>query len=292
MWRSNAIKTNIKSIKQTSYHMEYGEKIDDKDYNIEKYDNKGRLIQKEKSTLANKGSGMETKNGEKCAYTYDLNGNLTQILYTDSTIYFTKYRRFSYSYDDKNILIKEKLDEGEKLKWMTDEYEILYSYDEKGHVIEKLRNSLIDSKRIRNKNEFDEKGNWVKDVTFLNNNVYAIETFEYNDRGQIIKINSLDKETGKFRPMSSFTYDQSGRILKQDDYYSCDTRFTVWSEKVIQRFTVEYDTNGLPVKIKSFSSDLSKHDWSWEYSYDSSNRLIQVVMLYEDKPQSTKTFEY
>lgn len=295
-WRKFLISEKVKLVKQTNYSFEYGEKIENKNFLIERYDESGKLFEKQKLFVRNVAGGTNIES--KCLYQFNSNGKVKQVACLDSSIYSKQARRVSYSYDDKNLLLSEISEQGngEVMIWeitnFKKEYEKTYTYNDKGSLIEENKKNSGGYNPTKIKYEYDDKGNTIKKVVFLNDGVYQKNTFEYEIDGKLKLINALDKKKDILRPLVAIKYSKLGNVLLEEHYYEESEYSFNWVDKVLVSFVFEYDINNNLSEIKLFGVDKTKIKENWKYKYDNKNQLIEVTQFINNKPVLVVNNEY
>lgn len=95
------------------------------------------------------------------------------------------------------------------------------------------------------------------------NNISSLLKFEYNENGNKIACQSLDKK-GKFSKPVKYEYDDQNRLVK---IYNFGRK-----KYVLTRHNI-YDSNGNIVKVKYYTIS-GNFMYALDYSYDKNNRLI------------------
>lgn len=140
-------------------------KLETKD--IYKYDNKGNIIECKSYNI---GGTLESY----FTYKYDNKGNVTILNYnSDGTL----KNKDIFIYDNKWDIVEDNMyDSEENLQ-----YKNIYKYDNTGNLVKKnsydSEGNLLEKYTF--KYEFDNKGNWVKRIVFLDNAQELISTREY-----------------------------------------------------------------------------------------------------------------
>jgi YD repeat-containing protein len=205
--------------------------------------------------------GNEDGTVTKYEYVYDGNGNITKSVMTiDNSDSQTV---IEYEYDSKNNPIKIIED------WKTTEN----VYDENGNVIKEIATDDSDNIYV-SEFTYDEKGNQLSVKSFTNGEEWESKEFsyEYNDKGDIIKI----ALTNNIRPESSYDtvydchYDENGRIIKK--VTSVSGQIIASNGPTIEEF--EYNDKGDIVKLtKTTATYVSVTEY--EYTYNESGDIVK-----------------
>lgn len=187
---------------------------------------------------------------------------------------FTKYQKVKHSYDEAgrrastkgydrtpNVITSLNIDETtDKVK-----FTIKYKYGE--------------DNKLKQKTEFDSKGN-----------VTTITTFTYNSFGLLTKEESV---SGGYRDWYVYEYDNSGHVINKkwydsdegllenesNEYINNQLVSSIWenySEGEMEgKITCKYE-NGNEIEIVEFDIiDNTKITWTYKYKYDSHNNWIE-----------------
>ena len=205
--------------------------------------------------------GNEDGTVTKYEYVYDGNGNITKSVMTiDNSDSQTV---IEYEYDSKNNPIKIIKD------WKTTEN----VYDENGNVIKEIATDDSDNIYV-SEFTYDEKGNQLSVKSFTNGEEWESKEFsyEYNDKGDIIKI----ALTNNIHPESSYDtvydchYDENGRIIKK--VTSVSGQIISSNGPVTEEF--EYNDKGDVVKLtKTTAINVSVTEY--EYTYNESGDIVK-----------------
>lgn len=196
-----------------------------------------------------------------------------------------------YEYNEKGLLIKNK-----KYWWSTlnsifysDDY-IEYVYDENDRLI--IEYSAYQSMQ----------------------NIYNIYTYEYNEKGNLIKRINNKKNTDNAETDLSDTYidaywvyeyDDNNNLIKEEYFYYLENEW-----KLLSTVTYEYDNKDKLIKENSVSSTLGSSTSLYEYEddklikiiqvnygydlyiYDEQNNLIQILDYEGNQLKTTTTYTY
>ena len=205
--------------------------------------------------------GNEDGTVTKYEYVYDGNGNITKSVMTTGNS--EKQTVIEYEYDTKNNPIKKKEE-----RQTTENV-----YDENGNVIKEIVTDDSDNIYV-SEFTYDEKGNQLSVKSFTNGEEWESKEFsyEYNDKGDIIKI----ALTNNIRPESSYDtvydchYDENGRIIKKVTSVSGQTMAS--NGPVTEEF--EYNDKGDVVKFtKTTAINVSVIEY--EYTYNESGDIVK-----------------
>lgn len=163
------------------------------------------------------------------AYSYDVRGNRTQVLASNSS----GAQRTTYTFDAANRLLNET----NPLNQVT-----RFTYDAKGN-----RETKVDGKNATTGYGYDEAGRLI-DITFADGTAYA---FRFDALGR--RVSEASSTHAR-----SFTYDTTGRVETVTDGqtgavvtsgYDAEGRRTLVSEGGVER-RFEYDARGLLKRLK------------------------------------------
>ena len=176
-WETDNLRGKVKSYTQSSYDSaeRFGEiqeiqKIDGSLFNKEtyKYDTKGNLIED---------NSYYSDSSLNCKWTYKYDDKDNRIEANGYSANGSFNEKYINKYDDKDNRI-------EAIWYKSDgklEFKYIMKYDYKSNLIEKNgynADGSLEYKRIF-KYEFDEKGNWIKKISFKNQIPENIKEREY-----------------------------------------------------------------------------------------------------------------
>lgn len=190
-------------------------------------------------------------------YTYDEKGNLVKS--SDSDVIS------KYYYDDKGNLVKhEKIDANDTLIYVR-----IYKYDSENRLV-------FDEKEEKNEYskqtwQYDDKGRLVKETSegFSIGSIFAegTTTYVYDDNG-LLKTKSLDR--GFSRP-EIYTYEYYGNGLLKSVRRDSDAIANSYEIN-----TYEYDEKGNLIKhVQQKDPEINLETTTFEYEYDDQNRLVK-----------------
>ena len=114
--------------------------------------------------------------------------------------------------------------------------------------------------------EFDEKGNWIKETNYdENDKMSSYRTFEYDENGRVTKETDYDTD-GKVSSYCTYEYDEKGNWIKETNYDEND--------KMSSYRTFEYDENGRVTKETDYNTD-GKVSSYCTYEYDEKGNRIK-----------------
>lgn len=242
------------------------------------YGNKTEFAYDDNSNLAS----VTDAKGNKTRYEYDNNGNQVKIIYPDNT-------EITMEYDARNQIISK-----------SNAYDVTtsYQYDGIGNLTEVI-NSYGKSTRY----EYDELGNITK-ITDANGNVTE---YEYNSKERYKTVtNALGNE-------SIYLYDTLGNVIWYKDYSGNVITYTYDENNNLSSETSEnevihynYDSQNQLIKVEDkngittyayddFGRILEKHTpdgSSFEYEYDSKNRLSSKILKINGNLYDKTAYEY
>ena len=131
--------------------------------------------------------------------------------------------------------------------------------------------------------EFDEKGNWIKETNYdENDKMSSYRTFEYDENGRVTKETDYDTD-GKVSSYCTYEYDEKGNRIKDTDYDENnnvkDVHEREYDENGNQVKWTEYDSEGQLVEycIYEYNSD---NEYKKDTTYDSEGNVIGYT-IYE-----------
>jgi len=216
------------------------------------YDAKGRVIKE-----MNYFDEEEFSDGRELAYNDHDQLEMIRIKYADGSETLQKYERqpnfsrISYFNEDDELEYTEerKADENNNLlefaKYGTNndpEYKIIFIYDDHGRLSETRENNISEDFRSVTRMEYDDKNNPVKEVAYTERgNVMSSKLSIYNEKNEVIKEvvndytisyvideqgNRMERKitnlSGQLEELTSYTYDEDGRLLEERFYKSND----------------------------------------------------------------------
>ena len=229
---------------------------------------------------------------EKTLYVYDLNQNLTEILYGfNSTFGLDKFdleylERYIYS-DNGNVLLKIDNRFSKKLTH--------YLYDSKGNLLEEICSSLEGKILNRYIYEYDRNNHLISKKY----NDCIIQSFEYDDKGRILKYSSErdlysyfyenDKLKEKIRELNNSEGVKKEIFIEKFNFEgNVSETINIENEKVVSKTIYKYDSRGNLIE-KSQLDFKNVVVFKKEFIYDLNNYLIQ--QLYHSK-EKIKSFIY
>ena len=131
--------------------------------------------------------------------------------------------------------------------------------------------------------EFDEKGNWIKETNYdENDKMSSYRTFEYDENGRVTKETDYNTD-GKVSSYCTYEYDEKGNRIKDTDYDENnnvkDVHEREYDENGNQVKWTEYDSEGQLVEycIYEYNSD---NEYKKDTTYDSEGNVIGYT-IYE-----------
>ena len=145
----------------------------------------------------------------KVDYEYDENGNLVREQRTENDVIAAVT---VYTYNDKNVLVKEEQYEGEE--FMLCAYE--YVLDENGNVEKCIRHDYLEGIDSENRYTYDSNGNVIADVSYdADGNIQNRIEYNYDENGNEVKRSVFDSNGGMQSSTSNeYSYDEYGNIEK------------------------------------------------------------------------------
>ncbi|MBE6531821.1 MAG: hypothetical protein E7679_07050 [Ruminococcaceae bacterium] len=207
------------------------------------------------------------------SYEYDDNHNLTKHVYVSTS--GNEITR-SYEYDEKGRLILfvdpmgcavnfEYDDVGNKIKEIFDYGTILdYIYDERGNLLETIGSNSNGDITYRKINEYDIKGNLTKIVQGTEEDSQSITTFEYDEKGNILKRNVKQSDGYTYSVEYEYEYDDYGNKIKYAAYYQSGN---------FEKISYKYDQNGN--MLEKHREDEEGKDYSEYFEYDAKGNCIK-----------------
>ena len=204
-----------------------------------RYDKNGNLLSyaiteyNEDNKKVKYGSYDEEGN-EKYSYSYEYNKQGDLIKEVEKNEEETDVRVYEYEYTDKGQIENRVLFENDEFS-----YEKRFTYDDKGNLIkeesfnEEGQSNIVFEYTYDNNNNvigekyqgpsltmvtekrYDANGNEIESMTFENDNSYPSiwSTYEYDEKGNCIKSNSVDID-GIIDSWKIMEYDDKGREIK------------------------------------------------------------------------------
>ncbi len=251
---------------------------------------------------------------------YDENKNiiLDSIFYSRNNVEFTKYYYNSnhilikkddyfndsiistttYKYDNANNLLEETL-----IFNSGDSNILIYTYDSNNNQTSMnryYRNKKISSDIIEYNNkgqkvkdydnetindfnlfEYDKRGNLVKEIAYIDNEVIGENIFIYNSQNKIIKEKSY--YNNELTSIITYTYDKNNRITKTRQW-GRPRDFTIEKE------TLKLDDNGRVIEKKKYCFDDSPT--IQQFFYKGNNLVQEVNYDPSDSYNQTSKIEY
>jgi len=227
---------------------------------ISKYNDQGNVIEEISY-------GENNELNTKTLYFRNENNKLNQVIleYADGS---KTIRKYTYSKEDKEILITEISDENEF------ESKELVILNNDGAVIEKqIINEFNDvtEKRVY---EYNEDKNLLLETLFENNKAVSITKYTYNDKKNVTK-RTITSSDNKLIDVVNYSYDTNGNLIEQQygDYTLFKIEYNesgkvISEQKVNSMGIVEYlkkyfyNENGNVEKEEDISSSIR-----YEYDY-------------------------
>ncbi|MBR2986592.1 MAG: hypothetical protein IKC63_01090 [Clostridia bacterium] len=233
------------------------------------YDEKGNLIREEEGPKKYYPSNSEWYYGSGTSYVYDTDGNLILMKYPGG------YER-SAEYDDKGNLIYSRY--GSVLEEIF--VDTFCTYNEDGKLIREERVDGTDTDVIMY--TYNEKGELVEEACRSTRRANYSVRYEYDRVGRLVKRShfTADRETPYY--VWSWEYDQSGMLLKE----TCESG----TEGFILETLYSYDRNGRCVVYRQKKNGTLKAVVSREF--DESGNLISEVTEYPDHPEDNAERRY
>lgn len=156
-----------------------------------------------------------------------------------------------------------------------------FVYDDKGNIIEQIstKNTEADPEISRYVYVYDANG-YLATANYTGHDGYeASYTFEYDDKGNIVKQTYVDEyDTYEFL----MTYDSKGNMIGQEIIYN--------GESQVLNIAITYDDNGRVVKeVGTYSYGAQE---SFDYTYDDNGNCTREVFTNASGEQSTHDFTY
>ncbi|WP_299837249.1 hypothetical protein [uncultured Tenacibaculum sp.] len=226
-WRTENLKGKVKSYTELSYEI-LEEKKQENHYKkeVKNFDQDGKIINELLYNFDGVGNQFIPKYNEKnektAMYCYVEN--------SDKLIY-----RWIYSYNEKGLKIKDEIyDASDKLT-----LERFFKYDEKGNKIERTQKYVYNPDTALNKRtfEYDESGRNIRINTYdpFGKNIKSHYDFVYDDGGNKIEENILNpngKLTSKW--IYKYEFDEKGNWIKKTEFDQ-----GIFPKNIIER-TYEY----------------------------------------------------
>ena len=216
------------------------------------YDSNGRVIKE-----MNYFDEEEFSDGREQEYNEHDQLEMIRIKYADGSETIQKYERqpnFSrikfYSEDNELEYTEErKMDENNNLleftKYGSDnkpEHKVNFIYDDYGRMIETRDNNISEDFRSVTKMEYDERNNPVKEIAYTEKgNIMSSRLSAYNEKNDLVLevVNDytisyviddqgnrverkITNQSGQLEELTSYTYDEDGRLLEERFYKSND----------------------------------------------------------------------
>lgn len=196
-------------------------------------------------------------------YTYDANGNLIKMVFTND--YYTATTNYTYDANGNLIKMVDASSDG-------DDYICDYTYDANGNLI-KMVETYYDDFTSTISYIYDANGNLIKSVqSDSDNDTYTTE-YTYDTNGNLIK------ESGGNTSSTEYTYDANGNLIqkaKNNSFLGSTT-------------TYNYDINGnLFKEVYIYNGNT----YTTEYIYDANGSLIKEVYTTSNGYSETTQFEY
>lgn len=226
-------------LKETKFHAD-GNKAQ---YIVYEYNKQDKLIR----------DTMYTSDGSEvmAANTHTYNEQGDEILNISKRIDELTVEKYEYVYDDSNTIVNVTMHKDDEFS-----YELRYTYDEKGNVLEQ--------------GYYDEKGEY--------NGGYE---YTYDEKGNMIK-EKYNSESSNFEVIR--TYDDKGNLIEQKTFAKGHKDASLW-------YKYEYDSNGNKIKSSSLESDGSINGYDI-YKYDEKGREIECTSYYNGKLDYRRVKEY
>lgn len=237
-------------------------------------------------------------------YKYDSDNKIISVITDD------EYKK-SFFFKYENGLLVEK----EVNSFNNDEevYPTTYKYDAQGRIVEVVtipthRGKKNGDPSIRSYSYSAEGDNTIVKSTCSNVKLVMgeakrnrISKWIYNKNGKLLESEIyVTKKNGKTfrassgsdniftRIKSTYTYNQSGQIIKRDDVYSDNPGFMSGSFSHFKKTTYEYDSHGsLVMEIENYSAGYSNSNigtvlTSFKYEYDTNGNWIRKKTYIND----------
>lgn len=152
---------------------------------------------------------------------------------------------------------------------------ISFDYINRGQVVKEYTESLSDDDKLISEYMYDQDGNWIEHVEYLNE--YKPEKYTYIERN----------EHGDIVYQYDFSYQAEVPVISEVYYeYEYDSEGHIISLKSSTKPTVtyyEYDVKGNKIEEYTYNADGDKITlYSYDNSYDKFDRLAKVVIRYPD----------
>jgi len=218
------------------------------------------------------------------AYQYDVAGNVVKITNPDNYSLFFEYDANNHAvraYDQENNAVTKTLDLSGKPRTVTDPNGNAVRYDyydsTKDGLLKRITQPTIQSFSVGRATEFDYDANGnaisVTDISADGTTTRQTLTFydELNRPTRIVGPVYTDATYGSIRPVTTYTYDTLGNLVRVDAGRTDASGTNVSADVVAPQMTYAYDDFGRKIRE---TDALSK---SWSFEYDRNNNLTKTI---------------
>lgn len=208
---------------------------------------------------------------EKQLSRYDERGNLIEFNWynSDGNLELT----LSYTYDvEANIIERKKYYYGSLYK------KHIYSYNEKGHVIEEKwygsHGTLEDSAT----STYDEKGNRVEWTLFKSDGTLTkVATYKYDDKGNVIE-EYYTYPGGIIESKYTYTYNDQRKIIEVNRFKSDGT--------LEDKRTYKYDVKGNRIEMRWYYNGIEEYIFTYVYEYNMQCKWAKIIEYRDTVPET------
>lgn len=204
----------------------------------------------------------------------------------------------TYKYDGNNNLVEELLiyNDGDSIlqintydpnnnqtstnKYYNNQRRIsnVFEFNDKGQIIKEYDPKTVNDYNVH---EYDKRGNLIKAIMFMDNEVVIKTRFNYNSQNKLVKVTSYFD--GKLNYKTTYTYDNFNRLIKTKrcDYYR---------DLSIKKEAYSIDNKGRLIEKKTYTfNSIPK----WHKFYYKNNNLVKELIYNPDNYYSkNERFEY